>query len=37
VFESEADNLVPGDTNSSRDIFIVEPKTGKISRVEVKR
>ncbi len=37
VFESEADNLVPGDTNNARDIFIVDRKSGKISRVEVKR
>jgi hypothetical protein len=36
VFESEADNLVPGDTNNARDLFIVDLPGGKISRVERK-
>ncbi|HTF89315.1 MAG TPA: hypothetical protein VK843_12965 [Planctomycetota bacterium] len=36
VFESEADNLVPGDTNNARDIFIVDRSTGKITRVEAR-
>lgn len=36
VFESEADNLVAGDTNNARDIFIVDRKTGKTTRVEAR-
>jgi Tol biopolymer transport system component len=34
AFESEADNLVPGDTNNARDIFLVDRETGGIWRVE---
>jgi len=34
VFESDADNLVPEDTNNASDIFIVDRTTGKIARVE---
>lgn len=33
VFDSEADNLVPGDTNNARDLFIVDRSTSKITRV----
>jgi hypothetical protein len=32
VFESDASNLVAGDTNSVRDIFVVDLKTGSMSR-----
>lgn len=34
VFESEADNLVEGDTNNARDIFIADVATGRIRRIE---
>ncbi|MBB3017927.1 Ca2+-binding RTX toxin-like protein [Microvirga lupini] len=33
VFASEANNLVPGDTNSSRDIFLKNLVTGAITRI----
>lgn len=33
VFQSEASNLVPGDTNNAYDIFVVDRKKGKLSRV----
>lgn len=33
IFESEADNLVEGDTNGKRDIFLKDTQTGAISRV----
>jgi Tol biopolymer transport system component len=35
VFESEADNLVSGDTNSVRDVFIHQPQTGMTTRLSV--
>ena len=35
AFESEATNLVPGDTNDGRDIFIRDRKAGTIRRVSV--
>ena len=35
AFESEATNLVPGDTNDGRDIFIRDRKTGTTRRVSV--
>jgi Tol biopolymer transport system component len=37
VFESEADNLVPGDTNNARDLFVVDREAGTISRIGAKR
>ncbi|MFF9553061.1 VCBS domain-containing protein [Methylobacterium fujisawaense] len=33
VFASDADNLVPGDTNGVRDIFVKDLRTGVVSRV----
>lgn len=33
VFESDADNLVPGDTNGARDIFVKDLATGETTRV----
>jgi archaellum component FlaF (FlaF/FlaG flagellin family) len=35
VFESQASNLVPGDTNRSSDIFVHDGQTGRTSRVSV--
>ena len=35
AFESDASNLVPGDTNNSRDIFVHDTQTGTTSRVSV--
>ncbi len=35
AFESDADNLVPGDTNGTRDIFIYDRQTGNTTRVSV--
>ena len=35
VFESDAENLVPGDNNGSRDIFMYDRQTGKTTRVSV--
>ena len=35
LFESRASNLVTGDTNSARDVFIHDRKTGQTSRVSV--
>jgi Tol biopolymer transport system component len=35
AFESEADNLVPGDTNSTYDVFVHDRKTGVTERVSV--
>lgn len=35
VFESYASNLVPGDTNSSRDVFVVDLDTMEIERLSV--
>src|SRR5688572_23582965 len=35
AFRSLADNLVPGDTNGSYDVFVVELASGQISRVSV--
>ena len=35
VFESTADNLVDGDTNGSRDIFVHDRETGETERVSV--
>ncbi len=35
AFESEARNLVPGDTNASQDIFVRDRATGRTSRVSV--
>jgi Tol biopolymer transport system component len=35
VFESEAFNLVKGDTNDSRDVFVLDRKAGTIERVSV--
>src|SRR6185436_676867 len=35
AFESSAPNLVPGDTNATRDIFVVEIATGLVERVSV--
>ena len=37
VFESEADNLVLGDTNNARDLFVFDRKVGTITRVEARR
>ncbi len=35
AFESDADNLVPGDTNDAWDIFVKDLQTGAIERVSV--
>jgi Dockerin type I domain len=35
AFESAANNLVPGDTNDKSDVFVVDRKTGTITRVSV--
>lgn len=35
VFESDASNLVPGDNNSTRDVFVHDSVAGSISRVSV--
>jgi hypothetical protein len=35
VFESDSDNLVPGDTNTFRDIFVHDRVTGQTTRVSV--
>ena len=35
VFQSAASNLVPGDTNDNRDMFIHDRRTGTISRVSI--
>ncbi len=35
AFESQATNLVPGDTNGQRDIFVVELDSGLVQRVSV--
>jgi len=35
MFESEANNLVSGDTNNTEDVFIHDRQTGQISRVSV--
>ena len=35
VFESAADNLVPGDTNDHSDVFVHDRQTGETSRVSV--
>jgi Tol biopolymer transport system component len=35
VFESSADNLVPGDTNGTLDVFVRDRTTGQTSRVSV--
>jgi Ca2+-binding RTX toxin-like protein len=35
LFESNADNLVPGDTNGVRDIFLKDLTSGAISRVSI--
>ncbi len=35
AFQSKASNLVPGDTNGSRDIFVHDTRTGVTSRVSV--
>ncbi len=35
VFSSNATNLIPGDTNLSKDIFLVERATGTVARVSV--
>lgn len=35
VFESDASNLVAGDTNGDRDVFVSEVATGKTTRVSV--
>ena len=35
VFESNADNLVPGDLNKGRDIFVHDRETGETSRVSI--
>ena len=35
AFESDADNLVPGDTNGSTDVFVHDRKTGTTERVSV--
>ena len=35
TFESDADNLVPGDTNGSTDVFVHDRQTGKTERVSV--
>ena len=35
AFESDASNLVPGDTNKSRDIFVRDTQTGTTTRADV--
>jgi Tol biopolymer transport system component len=35
AFESDATNLIPGDTNGSRDVFVRDRKTGTTTRVSV--
>ena len=35
AFESQADNLVPGDTNSAMDVFVKDMTTGTVQRVSV--
>lgn len=35
VFHSDADNLVPGDTNTARDVFVRDAVAGSIARVSV--
>ncbi|MHB1390613.1 MAG: TolB family protein [Thermoleophilia bacterium] len=35
AFESAADNLVPGDTNGKRDIFVKDTQTGALTRASV--
>ena len=35
AFESNASNIVPGDTNSTRDIFVVDTLTNTTTRVSV--
>lgn len=35
AFTSDADNLVPGDTNGTRDVFVHDRQTGRTSRVSV--
>ncbi len=35
AFTSDATNLVPGDTNNARDVFVHERKTGKVERVNL--
>jgi uncharacterized delta-60 repeat protein len=35
AFASDADNLVPADTNSQTDIFVVDRETGNVDRVSV--
>jgi Tol biopolymer transport system component len=37
AFSSEADNLVPGDSNDSRDVFVHDRATGHTKRVSVAR
>ena len=36
AFQSEATNLVPGDTNSAPDVFVRDRKTGRTQRVSVR-
>ena len=36
AFQSEATNLVPGDSNSAPDVFVRDRKTGRTSRVSVR-
>ena len=33
VYESQADNLVPGDTNTTYDIFLYDRQTGQVDRI----
>ena len=35
AFESQADNLVPGDTNNAMDVFVKDMTTGAVQRVSV--
>ena len=35
AFHSDADNLVPGDTNGSADVFVIELATGAIERISL--
>jgi Tol biopolymer transport system component len=35
LFDSDADNLVPGDTNGLRDIFLHDRRTGQTTRVSI--
>jgi Tol biopolymer transport system component len=37
AFESEASNLVPGDTNGERDVFVHDRQAGTTERVSVRR